>query len=91
MKRNSELRDEWAAPAIEASRPPGVVARAASLPHLILPLVCLVYGISNLVGILHWVDARNVTDQQTTFICGATFASLGLIELRYWWRRLRGE
>jgi hypothetical protein len=91
MKRNSELRDEWAAPVIETKRTPGFINRTAPLPHLILPLVCLVYGVSNLVGILHWVDGNGVTDQQSTVICGATFTVLGGFELRYWWRRLQGK
>jgi hypothetical protein len=89
MKHNSELRDEWAVPALETKPAPGFLDRAASLPHLILPLVCLVNGLSHLVGFTHWVDARNVPETQFTFIYGVVFTSLGLFELRYWWRRLR--
>jgi hypothetical protein len=85
-----KIDDDWTTAAVE-KRPPGVLGRAASLPRMILPLVCLVYGISNLVGIFHWVDAQNVVDHQTTFICGATFTILGGLELRFCWRRLWSE
>jgi hypothetical protein len=91
MKRNSELRAEWMAPAIEAKPAPDFVVRAASLPHMILPLMSLALGLSNLVRLVNWVDGRNVIDPQFTFIVGMMLIVLGVFELRYWWRRLRGE
>lgn len=91
MKRNSELRDGWMAPAIEVKPAPGFIGRAVRLPHLILPLVALALGLSNLVRLVNWVDGRNVIDPQFTFIVGMILTVLGVFELRFWWRRLRGE
>lgn len=91
MKRNMELRDEWAAPAIQGHRPARLVGRASSLPHLILPVVSLVFGLSFLVGVVHWLNDRNVPDPQSSFVIGAVFTALGGFELRYWWRRLQGK
>jgi hypothetical protein len=89
MKPNIEMRDEWAAPPIDTNRPAGFIDRAASLPHMMLPLVSLILGAAFLFGFVKWFHG-NVADPQFSFIIGAVFTGLGLFDFLFWWRRLRG-
>jgi hypothetical protein len=83
------MQDEWA---IEKNRrAPRLCNRAASLPHMILPLLSALLGLSSLIASVRWINEHGVEDPQFGFIVGVVFTVLGGWELRFLWRRLRGE